>query len=296
MAQKLLMLCVVFFVTGIAWAQNEEADSAGAVTLTRQWPGPDGNPLPFRSLDQVLDFLKTARIKEMRRTDEGVTGASRVLLEKDGVQMHAVFRDVSVSKQLMQFDSGKVEVGFRDDAIFECAAYQLSRLLSFNLIPPTIQRRLRGKSGTLQAWIEQAVMEKELFKKGETGPDKWLWSMQHQVQRIFDNLIYNVDRNLGNILYTPEWKMILIDHTRSFRLSHDLPNPGAIRYCERSLYESLIALERSRLDARLRPFLTASQIEAIMARRDKLVRHIDDLIEEHGEKDVLFRFYRVENR
>ena len=39
------------------------------------------------------------------------------------------------------------------------------------------------------------------------------------LQRAFDNLIANEDRHLGNILITEDWRMILIDHSRSFRFS-----------------------------------------------------------------------------
>ncbi len=40
---------------------------------------------------------------------------------------------------------------------------------------------------------------------------------------------HNEDRNLGNILFMPDWKMVLIDHTRSFRLWSELLKPSAIR-------------------------------------------------------------------
>ena len=41
-------------------------------------------------------------------------------------------------------------------------------------------------------------------------------SLQLQVVRVFDELIQNRDRNQGNILWTSDWKMWLIDHTRAF--------------------------------------------------------------------------------
>ena len=39
--------------------------------------------------------------------------------------------------------------------------------------------------------------------------------------RIFDELIQNRDRNTGNLLWTTDWKMWMIDHTRAFRLGDD---------------------------------------------------------------------------
>ena len=35
--------------------------------------------------------------------------------------------------------------------------------------------------------------------------------------RVFDELIANRDRNIGNMLWTSTWKMWMIDHTRAFR-------------------------------------------------------------------------------
>ena len=37
--------------------------------------------------------------------------------------------------------------------------------------------------------------------------------------RIWDELIQNRDRNQGNILWTHDWTLWLIDHTRAFRLN-----------------------------------------------------------------------------
>ena len=40
------------------------------------------------------------------------------------------------------------------------------------------------------------------------------------VVRVFDQLIHNVDRNLTNLLILKDWTIVMIDHSRSFRLSH----------------------------------------------------------------------------
>ena len=283
-----LLLCM----GGQALAQLADADSS---VLSRQWPGPDGEPLPFKTLQEVMDFLRTAKVIESQRTEEGITGARKILLEKNGIQMHAVFRDVRVRQDVARFSSGSVKIDFRDEAIFECAAYELGRLLGVKFVPPTVRRTIKRTAGTVQAWVEDATMQKELRQEKIEAPDQWLWLMQHQVMYIFDSLVFNEDRNLGNILYMPDWKMILIDHTRSFRPLEELLNPSTIRFCERDLYRRLQELDRKVLDDRVGPFLTSTQIEAVLKRRDLLLEHIQQLIAEHGEDQVLFSFYRVEN-
>ena len=62
------------------------------------------------------------------------------------------------------------------------------------------------------------------------------------IMRVFDELIANRDRNAGNLLWTTNGKMWMIDRTRAFRLSSELTNPKNLERCERSLLEALRGL------------------------------------------------------
>jgi len=272
-----------------------ERPTAGARRVEEQprpWLDPEGKRLPFKTNDEVLEFLRTAEVIESKKIGEGVTKPKRLLLEKSGLQMHAIFRDVHVYKQKINFEDGSTKMNFRDDAIFECAAFELSRLLGLHVVPPTVERKIGGVNGTLQAWIERAMMEKDRSKNGIQAPDPWRWAMQLGVMAIFDNLIYNEDRNQGNLLITEDWLVIFIDHTRAFRAHGMLLNTDGLRYCERYLFENMKALNRELLDERLGQWLTGSQIKSLLRRRDLLVRHIENLIAQHGEGEALFTFFR----
>jgi len=290
MKKAITLLIWLVLCAGTTTAQVVRADGS---ELTRSWPGPDGNPLPFTTIEEVLEFLSTAKVKESRRTEEGTTGARKLLLERDGIQMHAVFRGVEVFKTKVEFADGITRLNFRDDAIFECAAYELAHLLEFRFVPPAVRRKVRGISGTVQAWAEDARMKKELGQVPKP-PDPWLYYMQHQVMYVFDNLIYNLDRNLGNVLFMPDWKMVLIDHTRAFTLDRNLPKAEKIHFCERKVFEKLQMLDQQQLDTELGPFLTPGQIKALLQRRDRLVEHVNRLINKRGEDRVLFDFRGVE--
>ena len=52
-------------------------------------------------------------------------------------------------------------------------------------------------------------------------PNDQQWQKQVQMMNVFDALIYNTDRNRGNILITPDWRLWMIDHTRAFRRNPD---------------------------------------------------------------------------
>jgi hypothetical protein len=259
------------------------ASSAGV------WLDPEGKPLPFTSDEEVMEFLRTARVVRSEEIPQGTTHPLKIVLEKDGVRMHAIFRYVNKNNPMQRLRDGTVVVNFRDSYIFEPAAYELSRLLGLDNVPPVILRKLQRKSGSLQAWLENAMTEKSRVSDNITAPDKVLWSKQRWNMRVFDTLIYNTDRNQGNILYDGDWKVWLIDHTRAFRLEKELRNPKLVVKCGRKLREKLKSLDEKVVRERLKKFLRSSQIKALMRRRDKLVEHIQKLIQERGD-NVLFTF------
>ncbi len=259
------------------------ASSAGV------WLDPEGKPLPFTSDEEVMEFLRTARVVRSEEIPQGTTHPLKIVLEKDGVRMHAIFRYVNKNNPMQRLRDGTVVVNFRDSYIFEPAAYELSRLLGLDNVPPVILRKLQRKSGSLQAWLENAMTEKSRVSDNITAPDKVLWSKQRWNMRVFDTLIYNTDRNQGNILYDGDWKVWLIDHTRAFRLEKELRNPKLVVKCGRKLREKLKSLDEKVVRERLKKFLRSSEIKALMRRRDKLVEHIQKLIQERGD-NVLFTF------
>ena len=57
------------------------------------------------------------------------------------------------------------------------------------------------------------------------GPNTERTSKQNYRRLVFDELIRNKDRNQGNLLWTRNWTLWLIDHTRAFRLGKDLMKP-----------------------------------------------------------------------
>jgi len=256
------------------------------------WQGPNGESLPFRNNEEIEEFLRTAKIVSQKRVGEGINNPLKVLLEKDGVQMHAVFRDVHVESNQKKMNDGTTKYFFRDDARFECAAYELSKLLGLNTVPPAVERKIRGKKGTLQAWVENVTTEKALRKETDVPPtggiNRWRWIMQRQNIYIFDNLIYNEDRNLGNILIEPDWKLWMIDHTRAFRRWKALLNPEQVQFAERSLWEKLQALDETLVRERLEKFMNPAEMNGLIERTSLLVDHIQKLIEDRGEKAVLF--------
>jgi hypothetical protein len=115
------------------------------------------------------------------------------------------------------------------------------------------------------------------------------------VVRVFDQLIYNVDRNLTNVLILKNWDIVMIDHSRSFRLHHTLQNVKNLVKCDRTLLRNLRALKKEDAAGALIPYCTKSEVDGVMARRDLIVKFFDDQIRERGESAVLYDLPRIQN-
>ncbi len=268
--------------------KNPDGDPVGAATVSGHlWTSPDGTPLPFQSDDEILSFLATAQPMSSKRIGEGLNGTLRVVLEKDGVRMHAAFRHFEGRRYLVDPEDGR-QIPVRDSYGYEVAAYRLSRMLGLQLVPPTVLREIDGKPGSLQAWVENAMMEKERRSKGLQPPDEWLWMSWMLTMHLFDNLIGNTDRHQGNLLIDPTWQVWLIDHTQAFRPIDRLFGGDKVLYCDAQVWERLKALDRKAFENEFNGLVGKSEIKAMAKRRDLLVRQIQRLIDEKGAGKVLF--------
>ena len=115
------------------------------------------------------------------------------------------------------------------------------------------------------------------------------WSHQLSRMKIFDNLILNEDRNARNFMVDPEHHIVLIDHSRAFLSKKKIGKGNKLpSQYDRQLMAKLQTLDREQLDARLEDILMGGQIKAIIGRRDKLVEHMDKMIKERGEENIMF--------
>jgi hypothetical protein len=131
--------------------------------------------------------------------------------------------------------------------------------------------------------------EGDRLKKSMNSPDPRGWNEEMQLLRLFDQLIYNVDRNLGNLLISNDWNIWAIDHTRAFRTHETLKTPANIARCDRQIFERLKALNSADLRKRLAPYLNGFEINSMLKRRDAIVT----LIEQRGEAGLFDRKRKV---
>ena len=163
-------------------------------------------------------------------------------------------------------------------------------MLGLDNVPPATLRKSKNKNGSVQIWVEHAMTDKEMKQKNLVAPDLQSWNKQLQMMNMFDALIYNTDRNSGNLIITPDWKIWMIDHTRAFRRIPNLQTPGLDQPVRaRPLPEAQGARRSRRPQAAEGGPLGLRARRALQAARAAR-RTLDKLIAERGEDKVLYTF------
>ena len=260
---------------------------AVCVVATAAVLGAQGSKSATHQGPELEHFLKTANITHSENTDRGVTQSRKVTLEQDSLTNFAIFKTIDVFRAgRITLRNGATDVDFQDSWKTEVAAYELDKMIGLGMVPATVERRLGRDRGSMQWWVENAMTERDRIGEGIPPPDPVGWTEQTYTTWLFDNLIYNVDRNLNNMLVTEDWRIYLIDHSRSFRSLQELQRP-MLRF-SKSLLDAIEKLDEPSLKERLGRYLTTSQIRALLERRDLILERARDRIAESGADNVLY--------
>jgi hypothetical protein len=247
-----------------------------------QGPAPAAAPaavaIPAPPSDAEIErFLRDGKTGKARGTKKGVTGAQRITLTTQTLTHDAQVQTIDEFKREFRGDR-TVEFDFRDSWSFNVAAYKIDRLIGLNMVPVSIQRSYRSTPGAFTWWLDDVLMDEgDRLKKKVDAPDRGYWSRQTVMMRLFDQLIANVDRNMGNIVYTKDWRLWPIDHTRAFRKNTDLKVPSHVTRCDRQVLERLKMLDQPTLKREVGKWLDDGQIKALLARRDLIVQKLEAL-------------------
>jgi hypothetical protein len=276
---------LLMFLSGSALAPVSFAQpTVAAEPAGHLWLGPTGAPLPFEDDEELLEFLRTADVVSRKQTDEGINRPDRLLLEQDGVQAHAIFREVDDEQKRTRVE-GRYYRRFVDHYAYDCAAYDLARRLGLDTVPPTTIRRIGPSEGSVQVWVENAgPATAPDFRPG--NPIGWV--KQQWAMHLFDNLIFNADRTTENVLAGENGELWLIDHGRAFQPKAELLSPEKLRMIHRQMWERLQAMSDEELKDVVREHLDTEQLEALVKRRALLAEQVRALLDERGEAAVFY--------
>ena len=239
--------------------------------------------------EQIKHFLLTAKVVGSKQSSKGVTQPWRLTLS-DGTLTHdASFQAINEHKTNLTMASGRIEMNFVDSYKYNIAAYALAELLALDdMLPIYVERSWQGNPGSLSWWLPVKMDEADRVKQKIAPPDPDAWDNQMYKVRVFDQLVYDDDPNLTNVLIGQDFKIWRVDFSRAFRLYKDLRNAKDLVRCDRQLFEKLKALDANELAEKTKGYLSKDEVKAVMARRDKIVAQFQQLISEKGEKEVLY--------
>lgn len=267
-------------VTGVAIALAVSLGAgaiAGPAPLTRQAPAAAPAPTLSLTLEQQEAFLKKAKIVRTRGAGKGVTGTLRATLTDGTITHDASIQTIDQSMREFRSNRG-TELNFVDSWRYNVAAYRIDRLLALNMTPPSVERNHDGKPGAFTWWVDDVLMDEgQRLKEKTSAPDSMAWNQQMWHVRLFDQLIANVDRNLGNLLIDKTWTVWMIDHSRAFRLGDKVKSAANLTRIDRQVLQRLKALDQPTLKAATNNYLTGPEIRSLLARRDEIVAHFDKL-------------------
>lgn len=248
---------------------------------------------PTLDIAAQLEFLRTATVVSSRPIGKGVTGSKRVTLT-DGTLTHdAAFQAVAneaVGRDVPNALRRSGELRFIDHYRFNLAAWRLAQVLGLgHMMPATVERTI-GSPGALSWWVDDVLMDEEGRQKTNAGPKGGALELARQFARmsVFTELVRDTDRNKGNVVYTHDWRVMMLDFTRAFRLQASLRAPGLLAMCDRRLLAALKALTRDDVERAVAGALNGGEVKALMARRDLIVAHYERLVAARGEGAVLY--------
>ena len=238
------------------------------------------------------EFLKTAEIigQIQQKSREAVTEPWTLTLEKDGVTRKALWKDAE----------GRMK-GKMENWRWEIAAYRLDKYLGLNMISPTVEKRFRGKRGSCQLWVDYWIKAKHKNEQKIKVPNYKVFHYNRAtyLRWAFDNLIANEDRHAGNFFITEDWRIILPDHSRSFRTSNKFTKnliytekhkegPKIMKELPRAFIEKLKSLNFELIRDIVGEYLTDKEINAVLLRRDLILKAVEERIKKLGEDKVLY--------
>jgi len=261
-----------------------------ALTLTAQAvPASLPAATPALTREQMEHFLATAKVVGHHGINKGITNPIRLTLS-DGSQTHdAAFTYVDEHRALMELDNGRTEMNFVDSYKYSLAAYDVAKLLALDtMMPVTVPYLYDSTPGALSWWVDVKMDEGERIKKKIEAPDQNAWGEQVYRMRVFSALIADTDRNAGNILIGPDWKLWMIDFTRAFRTWKDVEKPESLTRCDKRLLGRLRILSADAIAQQTNNLLTPLEIKSLLSRRDEIVKRFDELIVQKGVGKVLY--------
>lgn len=171
-----------------------------------------------------------------------------------------------------------------DSYKYVLASYELDKMLDLNLVPPTVERKIERRKGSLMLFLEPPVIsERNRLQKNLFPPDPVSFNKTMADLVIFEHLLFFPSlcsqRDLENILIQTEknWKVWMVDLSEAFAPAMRLITGCEITDCSDNLFHKMENLSRDEIRARLGQYLNNEEIAALIVRKDLIIKKVKEL-------------------
>jgi len=227
---------------------------------------PEATAQQDSELAELEAYLRSAEIVHVEEgADLGTTDPWNVRLDDGKTKKRAMFKHAPRCRPNFMVDCYKYEI----------AAYELSKMLNMPIVPPTVERTVRGTRGALQIFLEGCTPLNRL----KAIPDTVSFHRNMLDILVFDNLTYwqtGMDDINEDIFYhNDDGRVCRVDFSKAFEEKHELLGEvREVEQCSDFLFRALEQLDESEVREKLADYLNEEEIEALLVRRDLLLAQL----------------------
>ena len=227
---------------------------------------------------EIEEYIRTAPIVRTEDVPRGVTRPTRAYFAPGGLVDSMVWKALRPGMSRGFYESYKSEI----------AAYEIDKLLVLDMVPPKVERRVGSDVGVAVMWVAPTRTFAGLGGVPKPPPAQAVaWNRQIVRAKMFQNLIGDIDPNLGNWLVDPAWNLILVDHSRALTSTTTLVHQ--MQRIDADLWTRMKAVTEQTLTRAVGMWIGQGEVRAILDRRDRMQTQIDKLVRARGEIQVFIR-------
>ncbi|MBN1939117.1 MAG: hypothetical protein JW843_06000 [Candidatus Aminicenantes bacterium] len=245
-------------------------------------------PREPQTAKEIEAFLSSARVASVEKDAEmGRSLPWRVTLDDGEFQARAMFK--YIDRRTVQSS--------RHSYRYELAAYDFSRLLDLEIVPPVVLRDIEGSPGSLQWYAENCRSERDRRRLNLAPRELEAFLHRLEIVQIFEALVNDDCGDQDDtLIHKDSWEICRVDFSAAFRPSPSLSTGCLVRRCSRTLFHRLEDLKRPVIANRMKPYLNGQEIDALFRRVRQFIDLIKNEIRDKGEAAVLFDLKNPEPR
>jgi uncharacterized repeat protein (TIGR03843 family) len=216
-------------------------------------------------MSSLVDAMRSGELSVTGRlVDASNATLYGVIKAMDGAEIdeiRVIYKPVAGERPLWDFPDGNL-------ANREYAAFLISEIAEWNLVPTTILREGPFGPGMVQQWIDiDESVDLALFYSQDKP--------QLRKLALFDAVINNTDRKIGHLLPTPDGKLLGCDHGVTFhhedKLRTVLWQWAGMPIADQEIIElRKIAEEIRKEQVFFQELITETELQALLARIERL--------------------------